>query len=233
MTGGVAPDMRRPIITLALLAAGLLPATAVAATPETGSVSAESPKVQWTGSLQNPYLLHNLFNYEGTTAGAAGTLPCEAPMCDTFTLDVATGGVDLTLDLTSEQSPDISLRVQDPSGAWTYYDGWSDGAPATKVRIKKAAKGTYVINVVARVFGSTNPTAVQDQADYAGIATLMVPPPAAAPAPAVTPPAPAPAPAQPAPAKKPSAKAACQKKAKKIKNKRKRKAALKRCAKKR
>ena len=153
-------------------------------------------------------------------------------MCDTFTLDVATTGVDLTLELASEQSPDISLRVQDPTGTWTYYDGWSDGAPVTKVRIKKAPKGSYVINVVARVFGSTNPTAVQDQADYTGVASLMVPPPAAAPAPLPAVVAPAPAPVKPAPAKKRSAKAACQKKAKKIKNKRKRKAALKRCAKK-
>lgn len=224
--------MRRPILTLAAAALAALPASAPAAQPEQGSVSADSPKVAWTGTLQNPYLLHNLYNYEGATLGAAGTLPCQAPMCDTFTLDVAGGGVDLTLELASEQSPDISLRVQDPSGTWTYHDGWSDGAPATKVRIKKAPKGTYVINVVARVFGSTNPTAVQDTADYTGVASLAVPPPAPV-AVAPVPAAPAPAPAKPAPAKKKSAKAACRKKAKRIKNKRKRKAALKRCAKKR
>ena len=224
--------MRRPIVTLAALALLASPAAAGAAEPEAGTVSAASPKVQWTGTLQNPYLLHNLYNYEGATLGAAGTLPCEAPMCDTFTLDVADGGVDLLLELASEQSPDISLRVQDPSGTWTYYDGWSDGAPVTKVRLKKAPKGTYVINVVARVFGSTNPTAVQDTAEYKGSAALLVPPAAPAPLPAAPVPA-APAPAKPAPAKKPSAKAACQRKAKRIKNKRKRKAALKRCAKKR
>ena len=224
--------MRRLIAMLAFLLAAV-PGPAAAAEPEAGTVSAASPKVQWTGALQNPYLLHNLYNYEGTTLAAAGTLPCEAPMCDTFTLDVADGGIDLMLELASDQSPDISLRVQDPSGTWTYHDGWSDGAPVTKVRIKKAPKGTYVINVVARVFGSTNPTAVQDSAEYTGVAALLVPPPA----PVVSgplPPVPAPAaPAKPAPAKKPSAKAACQKKAKRIKNKRKRKAALKRCAKKR
>ena len=223
--------MRRLTVPLALLAVAALPGSAVAADPEAGSVSAASPKVEWTGTLQNPYLLHNLYNYEGTTPIGAGTLPCQAPMCDTFTLDVADGGVDLTLELFSEQSPDISLRVQDPSGTWTYYDGWSDAAPVTKVRIKKAPKGSYVINVVARVFGSTNPTAVQDTADYKGVASLAVAPPVvAAPAPL---PAPAAAP-KPAPAKKKSsARAACQKKAKRIKSKRKRKAAMKRCAKKR
>ena len=222
--------MRRLVLALAALA--LLPATASAAEPATGTVSAASPKVTWSGTIQGGILFHNTYFYEGTTADSAGTLPCQAPGCDTFTLENAEGGVDLMLELASDQSPDISMRIQDPSGTWTYYDGWSDGSPATKVRLKKAPKGTYVINVVIRRLGTTQPTAVDDTSDYKGTASLAFP------APAVIPPTlpfvpPATAPAQPAPAKKPSAKAACQKKAKKIKNKRKRKAALKRCAKKR
>jgi hypothetical protein len=219
----------RPIVLLTALAALALPSGAGAAEPDAGTVSAASPKVTWSGTVQGGILFHNTFFYE-----PAGTLPCQAPGCDTFTLENAAGGADLTIELASEQSPDISVRIQDPSGTWTYYNGWNDTAPVTKVRLKKAAKGTYVLNVVIRRLGTTNPTAVDDTSQYTGVAALAVAPPAvAAPSvPAVAPAAPAPA-AQPAPAKKPSAKKACQKKAKKIRNKRKRKAALKRCAKKR
>jgi len=224
--------MRR-LLTV-LLASLALPASVSASEPEKGSVSAASPKAAWAGTLQNPYVFHNLFNYE-PMAELTGQIPCEAPGCDTFTLDVADGGVDLNLEVLSDQTEDMSLRVQDPGGAWTYYPGWGDGSKPTKVKIKKAPKGTYVINVVARIFGSTNPTAVTDTADYKGSATLAVPPPAVAPAPAPVAPTPAPAPASepaPAPKKKSSPRAACQKKAKKIKQAKKRKAALKRCAKK-
>lgn len=220
--------MRRHLLTLAALA--MLPASASAATPESGSVSAASPKVEWAGTVQNGVLFHNTFFYE-----PAGTLPCQAPGCDTFTLRNEDGTADVLLELASEQSPDISLRIKDPSGTWTYHNGWNDSAPTTKVRLKKAPKGEYVINVVIRRLGTTNPTAVDDTSDYKGTATLLVPPPApvvvAAP---VAAPAPAPA-AAPKPAakkRKPSARAACQKKAKRIKNKRKRKAAMRRCAKK-
>ena len=220
--------MRRLIITAAALALAL-PATVSAATPETATVSAASPKAGWTGTIQGGILFHNTYNYE-----PAGTLPCQAPGCDTFTLQNAEGNADLLIEVASEQSPDISLRIQDPSGTWTYHNGWSDSTPATKVRLKKAPKGTYVINVVIRRLGTTQPTAVDDTSDYTGTATLLVAAPVITPpsVPPATTPAPDP-PAKPAPAKKPSAKAACQKKAKKIKNKRKRKAALKRCAKKR
>ena len=219
--------MRR-LILASLAAMLLLPAAVLAATPDKGTVSAASPKVTWTGTLEHPYLLHMAYNYEGT-GGASGSLPCEAPQCDTFTLDVAEAAP-LTLVLQSEQTPDISLRIQDPSGAWTYYDGWSDGAKPTTVKFKKAAVGTYVINVVARIFGTGNPTAVDDTADYTGTATLAVPAPAvAAPAPVA-----AQAPAAAAPAPKPAArkKPSCRAKAKKIKKAKKRKAALRRCAKK-
>lgn len=225
--------MRRLLTVLAVLA---VPASASAAEPEKGSVSASSPKTAWAGTLQNPYVFHNLFNYE-PTAEITGQVPCEAPGCDTFTLDVADGGVDLALEVVSDQTEDMSLRIQDPSGAWTYYPGWGDGSKPTKVKIKKAPKGTYVINVVARVFGSTNPTAVTDTADYKGSAALAVPAPAPAPAPPAAAPTPAPAPSpasQPAPAKKKksAARVKCEKKAKRIKNAKKRKAAMKRCAKK-
>lgn len=224
--------MRR--LTAVLLTALAVPASAQAATPESGTVSAASPKVAWEGTVQNGILFHNTYFYEGTTLAAGGTLPCQAPGCDTFTLENADGASDLNLELASEQSPDISLRIQDPSGTWTYHNGWNDSSPVTRVKLKKAPKGTYVINVVIRRLGTTNPTAVDDTSDYKATAALAVaPPPVAAPAPPAAAPAPAPAPAQPAPARKPSAKAACQKKARKIKNKRKRKAALKRCAKKR
>jgi hypothetical protein len=219
--------MRR-LILAPLAALLLLPAAASAADPEKAAVSASSPKATWSGTLEHPYPFHNAFNYE-PTAGTTGSMPCEAPGCDTFTLDVASQA-DLTIVVQSEQTSEMSLRVQNPAGEWTYVDGWSDGAKPTTYKVKKAATGPYVINVVARVFGSTNPTAVEDTADYTGSATLAVP----APAPVVAPvalAAPAPAPvAAPKPAAK---KKSCKAKARKIKNAKKRKAALKRCARKR
>jgi hypothetical protein len=220
--------MRR-LILAPLAALLLVPALAAAATPDKATVSSASPKVTWSGTLEHPYLLHMAYNYEGT-AGGAGSLPCEAPQCDTFTLDVAEAAP-LTVVLASEQTPDISARVQAPDGTWTYYDGWSDGAKPTTIKFKKADKGTYVFNVVARIFGTGNPTAVDDTADYTGTATLAVAAPPAV-APVTVAPAPAPA-AAPAPASKPAAKKkSCRAKAKKIKNAKKRKAALRRCAKK-
>jgi hypothetical protein len=224
--------MRRLIPAVSALLAAVLvaPAVAPAADPEKATVSAASPAVAWTGTLEHPYPFHNAFNYE-PTAGITGSIPCEPPGCDTFTLDVA-DQADLAIVVQSEQTSELSLRIQAPDGSWTYHDGWSDTAKPTTVKLKKAAKGTYVVNVVARVFGSTNPTAVADTADYAGAATLAVAPApvVSAPAPAV---APAPAGAPAPPAAKPKAKPSCKAKARKIKNAKKRKAALKRCARKR
>ena len=221
--------MRRLLLIPLLAALIAIPATSQAADPAKGTVSAASPKVQWKGTLVRPYASHLAFNQEPEK----GQTPCSPPGCDTFTLDVADPG-DVTILLTSEQTEDLSVRYQKPDGTWTYVAGWGDGQKATKVTIKKAVKGTYTLNVVARVFGTGNPTAVTDTADYAGTATLAGPaaPPAAA---AVQAPAAAPAPQQqpqeqskPA-AKKKQSKAACKKKAKKVKNAKKRKAALKRC----
>src|SRR4051812_3648319 len=128
--------MRR-LMLAPLAALLLLPAAASAATPDKGTVSAASPKVTWKGTLEHPYADHLAYNYE-----PSGTLPCDAPQCDTFTLDVA-DSADLAIVVQSEQTPDMSLRIQKPDGSWTYYDGWSDSAKPTTVKIKKAPTGTY------------------------------------------------------------------------------------------
>jgi hypothetical protein len=221
--------MRRLLLIPLLAALATAPAVSQAADPAKGTVSAASPKVQWKGTLVRPYAYHLAFNQEPQK----GQTPCNPPGCDTFTLDVAEPG-DVAILLASEQTEDISVRYQKPDGTWTYVAGWGDGQKATKVTIKKAVKGTYTLNVVARVFGSGNPTAVTDTADYTGTATLAVPAPPPAPAQAPPPPPPPP-PAQesqqkPAPKKSSSSRAACNRKAKKIKSAKKRRAALKRCA---
>ena len=222
------------LLAAAAVAAALPVLAASAATPDKGTVSSSSPTVTWTGTLEHPYATHIVFAEE-PTAGMTGQAPCSAPACDTFTLTVADGPADLAFVFASEQTGDISMRVQDPDGAWSYYDGWSDASPAAqKFTIKKAKPGDYTINVVARIFGQSNPTAVDDTADYTATVTRGGAKPAPAPAPVVAPAASAtPAPsATPKPAaKKASKRAACRKKAKKIKNKRKRARALKRCAK--
>src|SRR5688500_16470300 len=113
--------MRR--FALAIATALLLPAaTAAAADPATGTLSASSPSVAWKGTLVRPYLHHNVFNYE-----PPGTTPCEAPACDTFTLDVK-DSADLTITVQSEDTPDMSMRIQNPAGEWVYVAGWADTA---------------------------------------------------------------------------------------------------------
>src|SRR3954453_3377598 len=181
--------MRRFAVVLLAAAAVIPVAAASGADPSSGKISAASPTVAWSGTLSHPYPYHLAFSEEPNP----GAFPCNAPGCDTFTLDVA-DSADLTITATSEQAKDTSMRIQKPDGSWVYVNGWSDSTKPATLKIKKAPTGTYTINVTARIFGSGNPTAVDDTADYKGTATL-----ATAPA-AVTPPVVAmPTPAAPAP----------------------------------
>jgi hypothetical protein len=220
--------MRRFLSALAALALSVPVATAGAADPSTGRVSADSPSVAWSGTLIRPYATHLAFAEEPEP----GSYPCDPPGCDSFTLEVA-DSADLAITVQSDKTEDMSLRILKPDGSWTYQPGWGDGQKATTFRLKKAAAGKYTVDVTARVFGTGNPTAVDDTADYKGTATLAIVKPAPVVAPVVAPAAaPAPAPAASKP-KRQSARADCQKKAKKIRSAKKRRAAMKRCAKKR
>lgn len=173
---------RRILLTTSLTLAAV--PVAFAAEPESGTISSASPKVEWNGTSGG---------YGITAANilinAAGEqMVCEAPFCDTFTLEVADGGVDMTLALTSEQSTITTAEVEKPDGSWEYQNGIEpEGTEAdytTRFRFKKAMKGTWIVRTMSNANAGLDP--------YVGVAQLLVP--AAAPAPVAGAPAAAPAP---------------------------------------
>lgn len=175
--------MRRLFAVLALL---ILPSSvALAAEPSSGEVSPAAPKVEWTGSTTNSYP-----NYVAMNQDPEGT-PCQSPTCDTFTLTVAGGGVDLVIRANMEEDgasgpANTGLRITKPDGSRQWQTGPSGETAELKVTIKKAPAGEYVIDLLNNFVGPAE--------GYMASAELAVPP-AAAPAPAPAPEAaPAPAP---------------------------------------
>lgn len=139
--------MRTRSLLLALGAT--LPVAAVpalASTPSSGTVSTASPTFEWTGT-SNAYLIKPLQTLVTSNAGQGG--PCEAPYCDTFTLEVADqADLKLTADNVDDGGPgadSIQMDVLRPDGTTLYVQG-EDGAPIV-ARIKKAATGSYGIQV--------------------------------------------------------------------------------------
>jgi hypothetical protein len=176
--------LRRLAIALALcFAASAVPV--LAAEPGEGTVSAASPKAEWTGEAAG-YGTSIVADVNGSFFG-----PCQAPNCDQYTLQVA-DSADLVVALTTNDgSGFMTAEVEKPDGT-IVYDGGAEGADTTTFKIKKAAPGTYLVR------SQTNNT-VADDYGYHGTATLAVAGAAPVMAP-VTPVPAAPAPASPPPA---------------------------------
>ena len=176
---------RTSIVPLAALCLAAVPA--VAATPESGSVSKDSPTVQWEGTAPGYAVFPT--NLLLTSAGQ-DPAPCEQPYCDTFTLTVA-DKADLNL-LAAQRGADnfTEMHVIKPDGEMIFAQ--SADAEPVRVRVKAAEPGEYTIEVM------TNETVAAGGA-YDASATLAV---AGAPAPAggaTPPPADPAAPSQPQP----------------------------------
>lgn len=157
----------------AAVAAAAVPA--FASEPGEGTVSAASPRVDWTGQS---------INGGATTIPAVangGPVACVAPSCDTFVLTVVDGA---DLEVVAD-APDtggfLMINIVKPDGDSIYNSG-AEGETTNKVRVKKAAPGEYEVQIATN---SLPPT------DYTAHARLLVP---AAPVPA----APAPAAEEPA-----------------------------------
>jgi hypothetical protein len=184
--------MRRALagITFAFLAA----VPALAAEPESGAVSTASPSVQWTGVSSGGFVT----TFSQIFINTAGQkTPCQAPSCDTFTLDVK-DSADLNVEVTSEATITY-LQIEKPDGEIVYNNGiepeGTEPDYTTKIRIKKAPAGTY------KVQSAVNSTAEEA---YSGKAALAVAAPAAPPAqPGSPPPATAP-PSSPSPSSAPA-----------------------------
>lgn len=159
--------MRRVLISLLLLAALAVPATAT--TPSSGKVSKDTPKVTWTGQVTG------FASWQGYNQGQSA---CNNPSCDTFALEVADGPANLTLRVKSDDST-IFLEVIKPDGSSELFGGASQDVKAT---LKNAANGAYTLNIAQNE---------STQGGHEGTAELALasaaPGPSGAPSPAPTP----------------------------------------------
>jgi len=179
------------LLAAAAAATSLAALPALAASPENGSVSNATPRVEWTGEAAG--YGSSLLNLISETAGADPA--CEAPACDTFTLEVVDSN-DLTIsfDNIKASGPGCDcprIAVKKPDGSFVYLA--AEAEKPVVMKIKAAPKGKY------ELYLQTNEQA-QNDASYKASAVLAVPaaaPPAGGEPPAG--PAPTPAPGQPQP----------------------------------
>ena len=161
------------LIASSLLLLAAVPA--LAAEPESGSVSPSAPTTEWSGTSGGYGI-----NIVNVGLGAAGEpMICEAPFCDTYALDVAEGGLSLAISVTSTDSSITILEVHKPDGSFSRADGiepeGADPDYTTTLKFKKPEKGAWTVKIQSNAPGGTDP--------YTGIAQMTVPepPPAEAP----------------------------------------------------
>jgi hypothetical protein len=184
-------------LTCGLMLTGAVAGTAIAATPESGSVSKAAPKVEWTGETIGSY-----FSRVPTAVTEDDSVPCQAPSCDSFALTVA-DSANLTIAADIDQEADnagsVTLRVRQPDGTVIVgssgADEVSDGKPY-KIQIKNAKTGDYTVEYWNNFFDGP--------ITYSGYAELAVAAPASGAPAGGQPPAPQPTPAAGGPAPGPA-----------------------------
>ena len=165
------------MLTALFLAVTALDATA--AEPSSGTVSASSPTVSWTGEAETAPFARQMRDERFRR--------CTPAICDTFALTVADGG-QLAVQVKGEEKA-VAVQVTLPDGSTVFADNF-DGDPGQPVRIvvQDAKPGDY------RVEMWQDATEAEPHA-LAGDATLSVPTAEAAPPPAGATPTPAAPPA--------------------------------------
>lgn len=155
----------RHVLPIAALTLALLPAGAVAATPESGELSDEKTTLKWNGEAASYG-----FSFMPETTIAA----CEAPFCDTYTFTVPEGlpaGSDVLVRATAYESSGFTdLFVTDPSGERNYSASGS-GEPSAEWQFFNPAAGTYTVQVM------TNAPVVLTTGQYGGRVELTIPEP--------------------------------------------------------
>jgi hypothetical protein len=119
---------------------------AQAATPENGTISASTPKVAWSGSLNNAWVTWNAWFLDPSAPCAHST------QCDQFDLKLATDG-DLVFRAASDATyddgsvPSVGIRIEKPDGEIVY--GYGDGGTdkPLEVAVDGAEAGDYVVHV--------------------------------------------------------------------------------------
>src|SRR5215213_6134781 len=116
-------------------AVGLVVAsTALAATPDKGTLGPSSPKVAWTGELISSGTYYEAWSQD-PTIDCPGT-----PVCDPFMLTVAEGGhtVALRLNIDRENTaggdPGAGIRIKFPDGSYQYVMG--NAGPKSQMTVK-------------------------------------------------------------------------------------------------
>lgn len=186
----------KSLLAIAVTIVAAAPA-ALAATPENGTVSSASPRAEWTGESGG----YGITAANILVNAAGERMICEAPACDTYTLDVAEAGHTLTISVTSEQSSITQVEVEKPDGTWVMeYGTEAEGEEpnfTTMMKFSKAPKGTWIVRTQSNNAGPDDP--------YKAFAQLAVPG-AVAPPPtgSSAPPPSAPAPSSPGPAPAPN-----------------------------
>ena len=139
--------LQRLILSLAAIASiAALSSLAAASSPTDGTVSAASPSVTWKGTVTNGGVQNEAWGQDPTT-------PCQSPLCDTFTLNVATGAGVLTIKENITNTPTAggegngSFRVTMPDGSQKVANGASSPKTALKLVIKNAPAGKYVVDM--------------------------------------------------------------------------------------
>jgi hypothetical protein len=139
---------------------------AVAAAPESGTISKAEPFTEWMGEV--------------TPGGGAWfnswqsdpSVPCPDQGCDPYTLTVTDAG-DLVIrqrqqDLTSAgTNPEGGIRVEKPDGSYVYAFGESGPETDLVLELEGATPGDYVVNNVVSYF-CCGTFAYQADAGYKG-----------------------------------------------------------------
>jgi hypothetical protein len=124
-----------------LIAGGAFAGTAGAATPDKGTVSSAAPKVTWAGQVTASW-----FTSRAVILTGDGSVPCQAPTCDSFALDVA-DQQNLEVGVSAPEAADqVIVRIKKPDGSYLVTTEDTNSSTYVIVKIKNAAKGSYVVD---------------------------------------------------------------------------------------
>lgn len=145
---------------LALLGSAILAAPAGAATPESGKLTHDQRKVEWTGEAMGSALQYAHFFYGGQIVD-----DCVAPVCDTFTLEVADPGyVEISAE---DESGYTEVQIKDAAGNEVF---WSEGVEDGPTVFGTDVEGptTFTVEVLTDAIAP----AVIDDPSYTAFATV-------------------------------------------------------------
>lgn len=142
-----------------LLSSAALAGSATAATPESGKLTLDQRKVEWTGEAMGTLVQYAHYFYGGQIVE-----DCVAPMCDAFTLEVGDPGY---LEISAEDNGYTEMQVKDAAGTEVFWSGGEADAP-TVFQTDVEAPTTFTIEVLTDAIAPE----VIDDPSYSAFATL-------------------------------------------------------------